>query len=232
LDNGSQKPNLYAVKKSLERFDNITLFSAKPEYPDQTVALQFLLNYSAKQSDEITVFLDQDCILSNSIEGLAAKLNDHLLLVGARDYVVIPKEYGPLKPGKLRKAHHLVHASFMILQSKRIRQLFGDYSLFHKTVRGDWQHEPYHGISYKAQGRILFLETRVHDEIPLLTSYSHQGTTYAWHAWYSSRTVKLSAQDFLGRLPVFWLQEVRRLAYSHMEQIHENTLVQRRNEKK
>ena len=229
LDNGSQKSNFYAVKRKLEQFDNTTLFSAKPVYPDHTVALQFLLNYAAKQSDEIAVFLDQDCILSNSIEGLAAKLNNDHLLVGARDYVVTPKEYGQLKPGKLRKYPNRVHASFMILQPKRIRQLFGDYSFFHPKVISERHYELYHGLSYRLQGRIVFLETKMHREIPLLTSYFHQSTTYAWHAWYSSRTVGLSDQDFLGSLQVSWLREVRKLAYSFMGQIHENTLVQQRN---
>ena len=233
LDNGSQKSNLYAVKKGLEQFDNITLFSAKPVSRkggmNHTVALQFLLNYSAEQSDEIAVFLDQDCLLSKSIEGLAAKLNNDCLLVGARDYVVIPKECGRLKPGKLRIYPNRVHPSFMILQPKRIRQLFGDYSFFHPKVVSDRHYELYHGLSYRLQGRILFLETKVHEEIPLLTSYLHQGIIYAWHAWYSSRTVGLSDQDFVDSHPVFWLRETRRLAYSFMEQIHENTLIQRRN---
>lgn len=238
LDNGSLKDNLNAVKKELAQFDNVTLIAVKSErqtvinklFPrvtarlrhwfTHTLALQFLLNYSSKQSDNITVFLDQDCILCNRIDRLVNMLDENTLLVGARDYVVIPRDFGPLKQGKLRNAHDFVHASFMILQPKRISQMFGDYSFFHPIVT----REPYHGISIKAAGKILFLETKMHDTIPFLTSYSYKGVTYAWHAWYSSRVAKLSTQELLDGLPVSWLREVRRLAYEYMKKVHNDTL--------
>lgn len=232
LDNGSEQSNLETVKKTLEQFDNATLIWAKPRIPvsntNHTVALQFLLNYSALQSNNIAVFLDQDCILSNNIDCLTAKLNNNILLVGVRDYVVIPKEYGPLKRGSLlRKAPHLVHASFMIMQPDRIRRLFGDCSLFQPPEIREWQYEEYHGISNKSRGRIVFLETKMHNEIPLLTSYSHGRVTYAWHAWYSSRTTGLSDQSALDALPVSWLREVRKLAYEYMKQIHKEAIARR-----
>jgi hypothetical protein len=106
----------------------------------------------------------------------------------------------------------------MILQPKRIRQLFGDYSLFHRNAL----REPHHGISYRTAGKIVFLETKMHDTIPLLTSYSYKGVTYAWHAWYSSRTFGL-LPELLDGLPVSWLREVRRLAYEYMEKVHKDT---------
>lgn len=237
LDNGSREANLNVVKKELEQFDNVTLIAVKGErkslicklFPaitarlrrwfTHTLALQFLLNYSSKRSDEILIFLDQDCILCNRIDRLASMLNKDTLIVGARDYVVIPKDFGPLRQGKLRNAHNFVHASFMILQPKRIRQLFGDYSFFHwNAVR-----EPFHGISIKASGKILFLETKMHDNIPLLTSYFYKGVTYAWHAWYSSRVVGLSSQELLDGLPVSWLRETRRLTYEYMKKLHNDT---------
>jgi hypothetical protein len=237
LDNGSLEVNINTVKKELEQFDNVTLIAVTGErkslisklFPTvttrlhdwftHTLALQFLLNYSSKQSDEIAIFLDQDCILCNRIDKLASMLNEDTLLIGARDYVEIPKDFGPLKQGKLRSAYNFVHASFMILQPKRIRQLFGDYSLFHRNA----MREPYHGISYRTAGKILFLEANMHDTIPLLTSYSYKGVTYAWHAWYSSRTLGLSSRELLDGLPISWLREVRHLAYEYMKKVHNDT---------
>jgi hypothetical protein len=84
LDNGSKQTNVAIVKKGLEKYDNITLFALKecPNWAERvgldhifdwyshTYGLQFLLNYSAKQKDEFAVFLDQDCILSNSARTL------------------------------------------------------------------------------------------------------------------------------------------------------------------
>jgi len=251
LDSGSEQETLHAARKSIEQFRNVTLFSSdideRSQYPflrpkilpkpcadligslrhgsfSHAVGLQFLLNYCAERSDRIAVFLDQDCVLCNAVDTLAAKLEGNdILLVGPRDYVVAPKDYGPLKQGEfVRDNYDLVHASFMILRPKLIRRLFGDYSLFDRR----FQNEPYHGISYKTQGRILFLETRMHEEVPILTGYLYQGVTYAWHAWYSSskRTAGLSPQDFVDDVvPVWWLREVRRLAFKRMEQIHEAT---------
>ena len=241
LDNGSEPSNLDAIKEGLERFDNITLISARPKNSDHTIALQFLLNYSARQSDEIAVFLDQDCLLSNNVDSLTVNFNNDILLIGARDCVVIPKVYGPLKKGKLRNHPHAVHASFMMLQPKKILRLFGKYPFSQKKMKNaPWPFRQfYHVISYRAQRHIMFLETKMHDKIPILTSYSHQGVIYAWHAWYSSRTFKLSDQDSLkhkssrkGGLPVPWLREVRKLAYEYMKQVHEAALTKRQIKKK
>jgi hypothetical protein len=216
LDNGSQQPNIDAIEKGLERFNNITLFVA-PNWATRigadrllyshTKGLQFLLNYAAKQRDEIVVFLDQDCMLSANIDDLFTKLGRNVILIGPR--------YG----GR----YNLVHASFMILQPKRINQFFGKFSFFHEHTNGP---EPYHGLSFKAKGKILFLDSKSHNKIPSLSSYSIQGgTPFAWHACYSSRTVGLSAKTLVdGAYPVSYLQEVRKLSFEYMKQIHKETI--------
>jgi len=216
LDNGSQRVNIDAVVKGLKRYNNITLFAASTECPNwqtrigadrflysHAKGLQFLLNYAVEQQDEIIVFLDQDCILSRNIDDLFAKFGKNVLLIGAR------------------LIDSLVHASFMILQPKRINKLFGKFSLFHEHTSS---HEPYHGLCFKAKGKILFLEGKGHDEIPFLTSYSIQDTIYAWHAWYSSR---LNPKMLSEGVSVSWFQTVRKLAYEYMEQIHEETIHRR-----
>lgn len=216
LDNGSQQPNINAIEKGLERFNNITFFVA-PNWATRigadrllyshTKGLQFLLNYATKQRDEIVVFLDQDCILSANIDDLFTKLSRNVILIGPR--------YG----GR----YNLVHASFMILQPKRINQFFGKFSFFHEHTNGP---EPYHGLSFKAKGKILFLDSKLHNKIPSLSSYSIQGgTPFAWHACYSSRTVGLSAKTLVdGAYPVSYLQEVRKLSFEYMKQIHKETI--------
>ncbi|MCX8205493.1 MAG: hypothetical protein N3H31_07585, partial [Candidatus Nezhaarchaeota archaeon] len=151
-------------------------------------------------------------------------IGQNVLVIGARDYVKIPKGYGPLRPGFLRKYPCFIHASFMILKPKQIRKIFGNYSLYHRNAL----HEPYHGISIRSAGKIVFLDSEMHDSIPLLTRYSWKGKTYAWHAWYSSRTVGLSLNELLDELPVSWLRKVRKLIYDFMENLHNETLTNRR----
>jgi hypothetical protein len=243
LDNGSQQVNIDAIKKGVEKFDNVTLFVTRVSRLAEKIGidhvfdlyghvngLQFLLNYSAQQLDQVAVFLDQDCILSNDIDGLSTKLSQDIILIGARDYVIIPRDYGPLKKGIFRNCYNLVHPSFMILQPTQINHLFGDLSLHDKRTTDTSLYnekatrEPYHGLSFKSSGRILFLEPRMHNEIPLLTSYVYENNTYAWHAWYSSRAIGFPPQSSLDGLPVSWLQEVRKKTYEYLKQVHKDTV--------
>jgi hypothetical protein len=242
LDNGSRHVYLTTIKAGLKKFNNVTLFAllgcpnwAKKfgldklfEWQNHTIGLQFLLNYSAKQSDAIAVFLDQDCILSTRVDELFSKFSMDIILIGARDHLIVPYDYGPLKKGKLRNCYNLIHPSFMILQPKRINQLFGDSSFYDKRTESlelypeKASREPYHGISFKAMGRILFMASRTHAKIPLLTSYAYNGTIYAWHAWYSSRTIGMHSASLDG-FPVSWLREVSKTEYDFMMQLHRNT---------
>jgi hypothetical protein len=230
LDNGSQKSCLEELVTTLKQFKNVTLFSVGPEAKsDHTTGLQVLLNYSAMQQDEFSVFLDQDSILCSSIDDLLSKFRSQkgLLLIGARDYVVMPKQYNRLIAwNSLREAFTMVHPSLMIVQPKKIVELFGHIAFsphpraWEEARDNNWHYEPYYSLSYKARGHILYLETKMHSEIPLLTSYSYKDVVYAYHAWYSSRTTLLSEQDSLDGVPVSLLQSIRKKAYEHMKQIH------------
>lgn len=235
LDNGSQQVNLDAAKRGLEKFNNVTFFSAKLQTGNlvarlvnkvkfsHSKGLQFLLDYSAEQSDEIAVFLDQDCILSNNIDCLLAKFGKDVVLVGARDYIFVPKDYGPLRKGILRNYGMFVAAFFMILQPLRIKRVLGNFSFETQNRFGD---DPFHNISFKAQGKILFLETQMHEIIPFLTRCMHQNITYAWHAWYSTyryrymcRTDRRGLQLMIDNYPVSWLEEVQKLEFDYLSQI-------------
>jgi hypothetical protein len=226
LDNGSQQKYLTSIKAGLKKFNNITLFAllgcpkwAKKiglesfiEGQSHTAGLQFLLNYSAQQSDEIAVFLDQDCILSTRIDWFFSKFSNDVVLIGAQDR------------WRGHACSNLIHPSFMILQPKRINQLFGDSSLYDKKTEflEFYARDPYHGLSIKALGRMLYLEVRMHAKIPLLTSYVYNETVYAWHAWYSSRLIGINSTSIDG-YSVSWLQEVRKTEYDFMKQVHKNT---------
>lgn len=226
LDNGSQQITLTSIKDELKKFNNVTLLSligppkwakklglhTRFTWQDHAAGLQFLLNYSAKQSDEIAFFMCQDCILSRRVDEFFSKFNKDIILIGARDR------------WRGHASYHIIHPSFMILQPTRIKQLFGDSSLYDKRTATlpTYARDPYSGISFKASGRMLYLEARMHPKIPLLTSYSYNETIYAWHAWYSSRTVGAKGRSIDG-YPVSWLQDLRKSEYDFMMQVYKNT---------
>lgn len=219
FDNYSSKENLEVVLNGLRSYENVTLFSGKRDYSNtwacHIIGLQFLLNYAAQCLDVVAVFLDQDCVLANRVDELIGKLDGkQTLLIGVRDYVEIHKDYGPLKKGTLRNFPDVVHGSFMAMQPTVIHSLFSDESLIDGRL-----FEPYHGIARKLAGKTLFLEMEMHPEIPLLTRYIYGWTTYAWHSWYSSRTVGMKDTDFLNGLPVSWLNDSLKRTYAFMEHL-------------
>jgi len=219
FDNASSEANLQAVLNGLKGYENVTLFSSKRDYSNtwvcHIIGLQFLLNYAAQKSDSVVTFLDQDCILASRVDDLADQLDGKkLILIGVKDYVEVPHAYGPLNKGTLRNFPNVVHGSFMMMQPLVIRNLFGSQSFLDGR-----SFEPYHGIARKAAGKILFLETQMHAEIPLLTRYVHSGKTYAWHSWYSSRTFGMKDTEVLNGLPVSWLKESLEKAYAFMEHL-------------
>ena len=232
LDNGSQKSNLEVARKGLEKFNNVTLFAAKLQYENlptkllsegifnsytHSKGLHFLLNYSADRLNEFAVFLDQDCILANNIDSLLAKFGKDVTLIGPPDYLVVPHDFGPLKKGLWRDFRPFVHASFMILQPQRIRRFLQDFSFETQNVF----HNDYHNISFRMLGKIFYLESQMHETIPLLTRYYHKKITYAWHAWYSSLKYRLSQphQTQFHGLPVQWLHDTRRMEFDYLSQI-------------
>jgi hypothetical protein len=224
LDNGSKEFNTNDVIKGLKRFKNVTLFiapnwaknfGADRLFLGHTKGLQFLLNYAIEQRDEVIVFLDQDCILSDKIDDLVGKLSHNIILIGTRT----------------GRSKTLVHASFMIFEPMKVNQLYGKFAFFHdrKHPANNTKQqffEPYHGLSLKANGKSLFLEFKPHDEIPGLASYMYQGKTYAWHAGFSSATIGYSEGDNLVGKSISFYKKRRQLELEFMQQIHEKTKAQ------
>lgn len=215
FDNASSSQNFEAVVKGLEGYENVTLFSNRKDYSQtwacQIMGLQFLLNYAEKQGDSVMAFLDQDCMLVNRVDDLASKLNGDTLLVGVRDYVEKTHDYELLKKGLFRMYPDAVHSSFMMMQPCVVNKLFGDESLF-----DGYLFEAYHGLSKKAKGKIVFLETEMHPEIPMLTRYFYGDKTYAWHSWFSSRVYGMKNDEVLNFLPVAWIRNAVNQAYEFM----------------
>ena len=237
FDNSSAPIYLSSIKANLSKFNNVTLFVllSPPkwarklyfdtlfEWQSHTAGLQFLLNFSAKQSDEIAVFLDQDCIISKPIDEFFSKFSKDVILIGARQLY---------SPGNT--ISRLIHPSFMILQPVRINKLFGD-SVFYdrRTENAEAFCDPFQGLSLKVldRGRMLYLEPQKHTNIPLLTSYNYNENVYAWHAWYSSRTIGRNSKSSLDGLQVSWLQEVREIEFDFMMQVYRTTADELRNSK-
>jgi hypothetical protein len=232
FDNSSSQVHLAIIKAKLTKFKNVTLFVllsppkwAKKLHLDilfgwqsHTAGLQFLLNYSAKQSDEIAVFLDQDCMITKPIDEFFTKFGKEVILIGARQLY---------SPG--HTISRLIHPSFMILQPVRIRKLFGDSAFYDKrTENAEAFCDPFQGLSFKVleRGGMFYFEPRMHKTIPLLSSYECNDTVYAWHAWYSSRTIGLSNSSSLDGLHVSWLQNVRKTEYDFMMQVHKKTIAE------
>jgi hypothetical protein len=229
FDNSSAQFHLDSIKVELRKFNNVTLFAllSPPKWAmtlhldtlfgwqSHTAGLQFLLNYSAKQSDEFAVFIDQDCIISQPIDEFFTKFSKDIILIGARQLY---------SPGNT--ISRLIHPSFMILQPVRIKKLFGDSGFYdRRTENAEAFCDPFQGLSLKVleRGGMFYLEPRRHSTIPLLTSYEYNDTEYAWHAWYSSRTIGINSASSLDGLNVSWLQEVRKTEYDFMMQVHEAT---------
>lgn len=216
FDNASSEANLKVALNGLKCYRNLTLFSNRYDlsetWASHIVGLQFLLNYAFEESDSVITFLDQDCILVDRVDDLIGKLGKEILLVGIRDYLEIPENREFLKKGHLRNFPDAVHGSFMMMQPIAIHRLLGDQSLMDGKL-----FEAYHGIAHKLAGKILFLEMRMHPEIPLLTSYMHEEKTYVWHSWYSSRMTGMKDTEVLNGLPVSWIKGCLEKAYAFME---------------
>lgn len=234
LDNGSQQTYLNLIAKHLRRFENITLLSLRGcpewgkklgldsffEWQDYCTGLQFLLNYSSKQLDKIVVFLDQDCILSRSVDPLFSKFNDDVILIGARDR------------WRGHKYCKFVHNSFMVMQPERIRRAFGDSAFYDPRTESFGPALGDHaGLSIKASGKILYLEAQMHDKIPLLTNYTYNGESYAWHAWYSGRSSGINSAGkncnvaSIDGYPASWLKDVSKIEFDFMMQVHRDTAI-------
>ncbi len=219
FDNNSTPENYGVIYRELQSYPNVTLFSSRKDYENtwacHVLGLQYLLNYAAHNGVVDLLFLDQDCLLTRRVDGLVKRFSSGVLLIGARDYVAPKHDYGGvLKNRVFRRYFNRVHASFMLLQPQIINYLFGECSLM-----DGFEFEPYHGLSRKLGGAVLFLETEMHKDIPMLTAYKLDNTVYAYHSWYSSRALSMTDNECLNGLPVAWIKASVDKSLAFMEKL-------------
>lgn len=155
-----------------------------------------LLNYMFRQVVTPTaIFLDQDCVLLDSLDELIKALDHGKLLIGPSDEMRMThpnlcRAY-PEVTNKLLRVHaQYIHASIMLLHVPAIR----GWSRFHPFTwnqkLGPQVGERYYGITQLIRARraeaILALDNG-HSAYGMGTVYFHAGRPLAYHNWYSGQ---------------------------------------------
>jgi len=166
-----------------------------------------LLNYMFRQIRTRTgVFLDQDCVLLDSLDPLVEQIQSGKVLTGPRDEfrfthpdfcVRFPKLAGQL----LRDRPDFVHASLMVMDAPRIRQWSAKPFIWHN----EWGKHPlerYYGLTelvrrHQPDG-VLMLDGQ-HTGYGFGQIYLFQSRPVAYHQWYSGQvygqTKKVDGND-------------------------------------
>ena len=155
-----------------------------------------LLNYLFRQISTPTgIFLDQDCVLLDTLDDLIKELGQGRALIGPSDEMrMTHPNLGRVYPemmNKLLRVHaQYIHASIMLLHVPTVR----GWSRFHPFTwdgkLGPQVGERYYGITQLIRARrpeaILALENG-HSAYGLGTVYLHAGRPVAYHNWYSGQ---------------------------------------------
>jgi hypothetical protein len=138
------------------------------------------------------------------------------LLIGPEDWMHLNhpdflEAYPQAVNQYLRLGRGFIHASLMVVNAPRIRQLFGRRPF---NWRKEWtgQHiEKYYGLCRRLEltcpGLIEPLQSQ-HTAYGLGMVYLHQEARIAYHNWYSGRLFK--AGGIVGRLDPAWISEQAR----------------------
>jgi hypothetical protein len=173
-----------------------------------------ILNVLFRQAKtEFAVFLDQDCILLHRLDSLLRRVEDDILLAGARDKMLVDYELRSgkkpnFKPQFLRSYENYVHASLMVLKPEKIRARFGSAPFRWKKEFGSHAHEKYHGLCHQLHeshpNKMLLIDS-LHSAYGLGMVYIHDNIPLAYHNWYSGRVFK--QEGTLDGLSIEWLKE-------------------------
>ena len=154
-----------------------------------------LLNYMFRRiRGRIAIFLDQDCLLLDSLEPLVRQIQSGKVLAGPRDEFRLshpdlcarfPKLAGHL----LRNRPEFVHASLMVMDVPRIRA----WSTKPFIWRAEWGKHPlerYYGMTELVRRNqpdgVLTLDS-AHTGYGLGHVYNFNGSPLAYHQWYSGQ---------------------------------------------
>jgi hypothetical protein len=173
-----------------------------------------LLNYmfSCVRSP-IAVFLDQDCVLLGSLEGLFQEIRRGQWLAGPRDEMFLDHPrfvaHAPKMKGfRFRVAPQFVHASLLVANVPEIRARSGDRPFRWQDSWGPHPLERYYGISQlvlaENPSKITFAESR-HTAYGLGQAYYYQQQLIAYHNWYSGQVYGQQGK-MDGLFEVDWLK--------------------------
>jgi hypothetical protein len=155
-----------------------------------------LLNYMFRKiKTPLAVFLDQDCVLLESLDPLLQKTAEGILLAGPRDemWITHPNgciQYPTLRNGRLRDNPQFIHASLMVVNIAEVRRWIGRRPFCWEPAWGPHPLERYYGfterVRRKAPHAILDLDSQ-HTGYGMGTVYLHGGRPIAYHNWFSGQ---------------------------------------------
>ena len=208
VDAASERGEYFGAKQACRRYDaehHAGLFRR-----GHTAQLNRLLCLA---KSEVSVFLDQDCVLLAPLTPLVDMLRQGKLLTGPEDLMRLThpgflEAYPGSTEGYLRLGRGFIHASLMVVDPRRIRQLFGRRPF---NWRKEWtgKHiEKYYGLCRRLEltrpGLIEPLKSQ-HTGYGMGMVYLHNSVPLAYHNWYSGRISKLHGKvDTV--LDVDWLR--------------------------
>ena len=154
-----------------------------------------LLNYMFRRiRSRVAIFLDQDCLLLDSLDPLVQQIQSGKVLAGPRDEFKFthpgfcarfPKLAGQL----LRNRPEFVHASLMVMDAPRVRR----WSAKPFNWRADWGKHPlerYYGLTELVRRNqpdgVLMLDGR-HTGYGFGQIYLFNDRPMAYHQWYSGQ---------------------------------------------
>jgi len=155
-----------------------------------------LLNYMFRKiATPLAVFLDQDCVLLESLDPLLQKMAEGILLAGPRDemWVTHPNvctQYPQLRNERFRLCPQFIHASLMVMNIGQIRGWIGRQPFRWEPAWGPHPLERYYGfterVRRKAPHAILDLDSQ-QTGYGMGTVYLHGGRPLAYHNWFSGQ---------------------------------------------
>ena len=154
-----------------------------------------LLNYMFRRiRSRVAIFLDQDCVLLDSLDPLIQQIQSGKVLAGPRDefYATHPNLCGhyPQMTGRaFRTRPEFVHASLMVMDAPRVRDWSSKPFIWH----AEWGKHPlerYYGLTELVRRNqpdgVVMLNAK-HTGYGLGQIYLFNGCPLAYHQWYSGQ---------------------------------------------
>ena len=166
-----------------------------------------LLNYMFRQiRSRVAIYLDQDCVLLDSLNPLVQQIQSGKVLAGPRDefrlsHPDLCARFPKLADQLLRNRPEFVHASLMVMDAPRVRE----WSSKPFNWRKEWGKHPlerYYGLTELVRRNqpegVLMLDGR-HTGYGFGQIYLFNDRPLAYHQWYSGqvygRTDKVDGND-------------------------------------